>query len=43
MLLAADIGNTNIIVGVFDGAKLKATWRVATKVYQLGKNGNRHR
>ncbi len=30
MLLAIDIGNTNIIAGVFDGDRLVAHWRVAT-------------
>src|SRR5207245_11058054 len=30
MLLAIDIGNTNIVWGVFDGAKLLADWRVST-------------
>ena len=30
MLLALDIGNTNITVGVFDGERLVASWRVAT-------------
>ena len=30
MLLALDIGNTNITVGVFLGEDLKATWRIAT-------------
>ena len=35
MLLAGDIGNTNIILGVFDDAKLKATWRVATGVHRM--------
>ena len=30
MLLAIDIGNTNIVWGVFDGAKLVADWRVGT-------------
>jgi type III pantothenate kinase len=30
MLLALDVGNTNIVVGVFDGEKLVATWRVLT-------------
>ena len=35
MLLAVDIGNTNIILGVFDGAELKATWRVATGVHRM--------
>lgn len=30
MLLAIDIGNTNITFGVFDGEKLLATWRIAS-------------
>src|SRR2546425_8044459 len=30
MLLAIDIGNSNIVWGVFDGAKLLADWRVGT-------------
>lgn len=30
MLLAIDIGNTNIVLGVFDGAELKMSWRLAT-------------
>ena len=30
MLLAIDIGNTNITLGVFQGEALKATWRLAT-------------
>ena len=30
MLLALDIGNTNITLGVFDGEKLVATWRLST-------------
>ena len=30
MLLTIDIGNTNIIAGVFDGDRLVAHWRVAT-------------
>ena len=30
MLLAIDIGNTNIVVGVFDGRKLMYHWRLAT-------------
>ena len=32
MLLAVDIGNSNIVVGVFDGEELKASWRMATDV-----------
>ncbi len=31
MLLAIDIGNTNFTVGVFDGEKLAATFRITTK------------
>lgn len=30
MLLAIDIGNTNITIGLFDAQKLQATWRVST-------------
>jgi type III pantothenate kinase len=30
MLLAVDIGNTNITLGVFAGDGLRATWRIAT-------------
>ena len=34
LLLAIDIGNTNIVVGIFDGDKIKATWRIATSVHR---------
>ena len=30
MLLAIDVGNTNIVAGVFDGDKLLESWRLAT-------------
>jgi type III pantothenate kinase len=30
MLLAIDIGNTNIVLGVFDGARLVHSWRLQT-------------
>ena len=30
MLLAIDVGNTNIVLGVFDGAKLMHSWRLLT-------------
>lgn len=30
MLLAIDVGNTNTVLGVYDGAKLAAHWRVET-------------
>jgi type III pantothenate kinase len=35
MLLAVDIGNTNIVAGIFDGENLKATWRLGTDVHKL--------
>ena len=35
MLLAIDIGNTNIVIGVFEGERLKATWRLGTDVHKL--------
>jgi type III pantothenate kinase len=31
MLLAIDIGNTNIVLGVFDGDELVADWRLSTR------------
>lgn len=31
MLLAADIGNTNVVVGIFDDGDLLATWRFETE------------
>ena len=31
MLLAIDIGNTNVVLGVFDGERLRQSWRVGTK------------
>jgi type III pantothenate kinase len=30
MLLAIDVGNTNIVLGVFDGTRLEHSWRLAT-------------
>ena len=30
MLLAIDVGNTNIVLGVFDGATLVHSWRLPT-------------
>ena len=35
MLLAVDIGNTNVTLGVFEGEQLRATWRMATSVNQM--------
>jgi type III pantothenate kinase len=31
MLLAIDVGNTNVVLGVFDGARLAEHWRIGTK------------
>jgi type III pantothenate kinase len=31
MLLTADVGNTEIVLGVFDGAELRHTWRSSTR------------
>jgi type III pantothenate kinase len=30
MLLAIDVGNTNIVLGVFDGTRLAESWRLVT-------------
>jgi len=35
VLLALDIGNTNVTIGVFEGRDLCATWRIATDVERL--------
>ena len=32
MLLATDIGNTSIAIGVFEDEKLRTTWRMATNI-----------
>jgi type III pantothenate kinase len=34
MLLAIDIGNTNIKIGIFDGDELTATWNLATGIHR---------
>jgi type III pantothenate kinase len=34
MLLAIDIGNTNVTFGVFDAENIKATWRVSTAIHR---------
>lgn len=34
MLLAIDIGNTNVKVGIFDGDELRATWNLATGIHR---------
>jgi type III pantothenate kinase len=35
MLLTLDIGNTNVTIGVFDGDRVRATWRFATDIERL--------
>ena len=35
MLLAIDIGNTNITLGVFQKEQLQATWRIATDTHRM--------
>ena len=35
MLLALDVGNTNVTIGVFEGAAVRATWRIATDLERL--------
>jgi len=35
MLLAIDIGNTNITLGVFEGEELRATWHMATSIHRM--------
>src|SRR5690606_24377218 len=34
MLLVVDVGNTNTVMGLYDGAELRAHWRVVTGNYQ---------
>ena len=33
MLLAIDVGNTNIVLGLYEGAELKDSWRIKTDAY----------
>jgi type III pantothenate kinase len=35
MLLAFDVANTNIKIGMFQGDKLSATWRISTGVHRM--------
>ena len=35
MLLALDVGNTSIHIGVFKGQKLEATWRIGVEAEKL--------
>ena len=36
MLLAVDVGNTNIVLGVYEGKTLKVSWRISTNPLQTG-------
>ena len=36
MLLAADVGNTNVVFAVFDGTEIRARWRIATDARRTG-------
>lgn len=35
MLLCVDIGNTNIALGLFEGERIRATWRIATDANKM--------
>ena len=35
MLLTIDIGNTNISFGVYQGEKIKSSWRVSTEQHRM--------
>jgi type III pantothenate kinase len=36
MLLAVDVGNTNVVFALFDGREIKARWRIATDPRRTG-------
>ena len=36
MLLAVDVGNTNVVFALFDGAEIKTRWRIATDPRRTG-------
>ena len=36
MLLAADVGNTNVVFALFEGRTIKARWRIATDARRTG-------
>lgn len=36
MLLAADVGNTNVVFALFDGREVKTRWRIATDARRTG-------
>lgn len=35
MLLAIDIGNTNVTFGIFEGDRIKTTWRMSTAIHRM--------
>ena len=35
MLLATDVGNTGITIGVFEGEEIRATWHMATVIHRM--------
>jgi len=35
MFLAIDIGNTNVTLGIFEGEKLRCTWRLETDIHRM--------
>ncbi|HZK25586.1 MAG TPA: type III pantothenate kinase [Oscillospiraceae bacterium] len=36
MLLAIDVGNTNMVLGIYQGTELKVSWRISTHRQQTG-------
>lgn len=36
MLLAVDVGNTNVVLGIYDGVELQVSWRISTNRQQTG-------
>ena len=42
MLLAVDVGNTNIVIGVFSKSQLITSWRLATDSRRRHDSGYNH-
>ncbi len=36
MLLALDVGNTQTVLGLYDGPELREHWRIATEAHRTG-------
>jgi len=36
MLLAVDVGNTNVVLGIYNGSELQVSWRISTNRQQTG-------